>query len=61
MRFHPDNEIDARIRRLIGSFCEDLRPFTLDRSPTMTVAEIVAEIRLFYGARAAGAVTITVH
>ena len=61
MRFHPIDEIDERIGRRVWCFREEIVPFTSDRGPRLTVAEIVAEVRLFYGPHAAGRVTITVH
>jgi hypothetical protein len=62
MRYHHNEEINERIGRLIENFREgEILPFTSDRPSRMTITEIVAEIRLFYGARAADAVTIPVH
>ena len=56
-----DDEIDARVCYLIGSFREELRPFTSDRAPRMTIAEIVDEIRRFFGEHAARKLRIPVH
>lgn len=61
MRFHPIDEIDDRVAARVWCFDEEVRPFTSDRGPMVTVAEIVEEVRLFYGEHAARRVAITVH
>jgi hypothetical protein len=62
MRYHHNEEINERIGRLIDNFREgEILPFTSDRPSRMTIAEIVEEVRLFYGERAACSVTISVH
>lgn len=61
MRFHPIDEIDDRVASRVWCFREEMVPFTSDRGPRLTVAEIVDEVRLFYGERATRSLTITVH
>lgn len=61
MRFHPIDEIDDRVASRVWCFDEEIRPFTSDRGPRRTVAEIVEEIRLFYGERAARSLRLTIH
>ncbi|RXH15222.1 hypothetical protein EAS54_19290 [Bradyrhizobium guangzhouense] len=61
MSYHPDGKIDAHVCRVIGCFREELRPFTSDRDPRMTIAEITEEVRMFYGDHAARKLHIMVH
>ncbi|MET4384375.1 hypothetical protein ABIB73_000110 [Bradyrhizobium sp. F1.4.3] len=61
MRFHPVDEVDALVAARVWCFEDNAMPFTSDLGPRQTVAEIVEEVRLFYGERAARSLRLTVH
>jgi hypothetical protein len=61
MRFHSDDEINGLIGVRVWCFRGEAKPFTMERGPRQTVAEIVEEIKMLYGSVAARMVKLTIH